>query len=753
MDRALKQVTRRAGRRPNAVAPMDNASPEAIAAKWSTLETFAMQIADGETRDRYLTDWRARFDAAFPVWLRDSEIVHLPDWKHVGEISAKERRQAKLVSDAWAADCTIAPEIYDEARRFAWDIGRRVACGLIVDLNAGEAWLAERLGPSATAKGVLDAFKRGCADGDAGDGLLASIVLDLRCALLPRSGDGLSQRFRLRHGHNFRHTTAKGWFQWDGRRWLVLDEERGVVPAEFLGAVTATIRAIQREAWAMQATGLDEGSIPEGVNGAKFKVEVAGFKVPLDELEQGPDGIDGLAITASTCRLSSEALARFGRGREEDASIKSVANMAREWLTVKIQDFDTDPLTINCQNGTLRLKRMVDRDGTLRAVAELAPHERADMLTKIANVPYDPDAECPLYDGTMDWAQPKPEMRRYLHQWGGYNITGDMGAQIFHIWHGPLAQNGKSTILNAWADCAGDYAAQGKIESFMEAAHAKGGDAATPAMAALPGVRMLRTGEPPTNAKFDESLINQITGQDRLMIRALHRGFFEALMQFKLTVACNQPPTIPNATEGIRRRVKVVPFEQTMKGATNPDGTPKRIENFGERLKPEMPGVFARLIEGALDWLAHGFAEPDDVTQWTDEYKDENDPLGRFLAYCTEVAAGSRIQSSKFHELFAAWSKATGGPEWTMAFLKKKMNGKGYSSKVSNGVQWLGLKQTKEVYDFLDSEGRVKDLSAGEAGSVEPRAPPGADDDPPDWAADGIPPDEFDDDPFAPPST
>jgi P4 family phage/plasmid primase-like protien len=372
-------------------------------------------------------------------------------------------------------------------------------------------------------------------------------------------------------------------------------------------------------------------------------------------------------------------------------------------------------------------------------------------------VAYDPDARCPNYDATIAWAQPKIEMRRYLHQWGGYNLTGDMGAQIFHIWWGPLAQNGKSTILDAWANCAGDYADAGKIETFMEAAHAKGGDAATPALARLPGVRMLRTGEPPNNAKFDESLINQITGQDTLQIRDNFRSFFAVLLQIKVTVACNQPPSIPNATEVIKRRVKVVPFEQTMKGAKNPDGTPKRDENFKLKLVPEMPGIFARLIEGALDWLAYGFVEPGDVTQWTEEYKDENDPLGRFLAYCTEPDPASRIQSSRLHELFAAWSKATGGPEWTQTYFTKKMKAKGHSTKASNGMQWLGLRATREVHEFVDAEGHVKDLSGTEAtmgGATSAKAAQPPDDwVPPEWADPGPPgaspsPDLDDDVPF-----
>lgn len=692
-------------------------SPEQIAGLWATLEGMAGRIADEETRAQTLSAWRGRYDEAFPRWLSDGEIVRLPDWKHVGEISAVERRQAAKVSAAWVAEAMPDPMDAAAAQRFCWEMGRRAGAGFM-DAVAAEQWCVDLLGAAASSRGATGAFRRGL-DGQDGAALLAAIVLDLRCARMDRNEAGLAQRFRARVGHDFRYTTAKGWMHWDGRRWEVLADESNALPAEVLAAAYATVGAIGREAAAMAATGISPASIPEGCDPDVLKVETPAGKVKLIDLEDHPEGVDALVLTASTCRLSSLALARWGQGSAELKRYKAMVEIAKQWLTIGIEAFDVDPLTINCQNGTLRLLRHVERgpsgDSEIRVESILQPHAREDLLTKVAAVPYDPDATCPNYDFTVDWAQPKPEMRRYLHQWGGYNLTGDMGAQIFHMWWGPLAQNGKSTLLDAWADAAGDYAAAGKIETFMEAANAKSGDAATPALAQLPGVRMLRTGEPPHNAKFDESLINTITGQDTLLIRALHRGFYPVKMAFKLTVACNAQPSIPNATEGIKRRIKVVPFEKTMKNAVKADGTPLRDERFKEKLVPELAGIFARLIDGALDWLKHGFVEPEDVTQWTEEYKDENDPLGRFLSYCIEVDPGSRIQASRLHELFVAWSKATGGPDWSMSFLKKKMNGKGFSSKASNGMQWLGLKAVRSVGDFVDEHGNVIDLSGAVA--------------------------------------
>src|SRR3546814_17207970 len=83
----------------------------------------------------------------------------------------------------------------------------------------------------------------------------------------------------------------------------------------------------------------------------------------------------------------------------------------------------------------------------------------------------------------------------------GYNLTGDTGEQIFHIWWGPTAANGKSTFGNACRDAIGDYGDIINVETFLDEGGKKRGDAATPDLVRLPGVRFLTSGEVPVGAK------------------------------------------------------------------------------------------------------------------------------------------------------------------------------------------------------------------------------------------------------------
>lgn len=532
----------------------------------------------------------------------------------------------------------------------------------------------------------------------------ASGALDL--AQLPMTDLGNAERFVRRFGDQFRYTTAKGWLGWDARRWRVLDQEDKVTPAAVQEAVFATIRAIQDEAAALYESGISNGpeypkKYQEAINdGDEF------FVAYVD------GGRDRWVTKGSRIELLSELLSKHGRASEAAGKLGCIPTLARRWLTVPIEEFDTDPDVVNCLSGTIHFAR----EGG-QVVAQLRPHERGDLLTRLAPVEFAPASlpDAPVYDALMEWAQPDDDMRDYLHRWGGYSATGHIGEQKLQFWYGKGA-NGKSTVIDAWAHALGDYAGTIGIETFLDQGIKKRGDAASPDLARLGGVRMLRASEPERGARLNEALIKAATGGEPMAVRALHKGFFELLPQFKLTIGGNYRPDIPGTDEGIWRRVKLVPWDSYREEADRDDDLPNK-------LKAEAAGIFARLIAGAARWYNDGLAEPEKVKAATQQYRDESDPLARFLRLCTAMDAAGRIQSSRLYDVFVAWCKAAGEKEWSTKGFAKAMQDKGFHKKASDGMQWLGLVLTREVNDFVDGEGKVRSLPDDMA--AEPPAPVG----------------------------
>lgn len=497
--------------------------------------------------------------------------------------------------------------------------------------------------------------------------------LDRECSAFPLTDLGNAERFRARHGWRFRFCNELGWFIWDGRRWSLLSEEKDKVPGPVSLAVFATVRAIRNEAILVRESGLREES-PDDPTCLDF---IAGWRGSGDNREP---------------ILYSELLAKHATASEGNGRLGCIANLAKAFgeLAIRADAMDRDRMSINVLNGTLR----IGLDGN-KAVMRLDPHRPEDLISKIANVIYDPNATCENYDAFLERVQPDEKMRRFLHQWGGLSLTGDIGEQKLAFFHGK-GRNGKSTMVDAWAHVAGDYGGSVGIETFLDQGRGRKGGDATPDLARLPGIRFLRTSEPEKGAKLAEALIKLITGGEEITARHLNKGFFTFLPSFKVTVSGNHKPKITGHDDGIWRRVMLVPWDVQIPA----EEVDKKLP---EKLKAEASGLLNRLLEGLVDWKMEGLIEPDTVKAATAKYREQSDQLGRFLAECTRDQSGARSKSSVLFKLFNAWVKANGAAEWQQVGFTKAMEDRGYETMRSNGMQWLDLEMVKTVEDYADA--------------------------------------------------
>lgn len=516
-------------------------------------------------------------------------------------------------------------------------------------------------------------------------------VLDRMCAFFPTTDLGNAERFRARHGGAFRFCPELGWFAWDGRRWKLLSEEKDRVPGEVSLAVFDTVRAIGNEADLIAASGCQEDD-PED---SERLDRIVGWRGSGDN---------------KTPILFSDMLRAHAKSSEGAQRIGCIAGLVKSFADVAIRAdaMDSDRMAINLLNGTLRLVRTGSRwsmvDGKLSMIAHgdawgvrLFVHDRKDLISKVANVAFDPIAKSDAYDRFLAAVQPDVATRRFLHQWGGLSLTGDISEQKLAFFHGK-GRNGKSTLVDAWSWLAGDYGGSVAIETFLDQGRGRKGGEATPDLARLPGIRFLRTSEPEKGAKLAEALIKLITGGELIDARHLNKGFFSFLPSFKVTISGNHKPKITGHDDGIWRRVMLVPWDvQIAKDDVD--------KSLPEKLRGEAAGILNRLIAGLLDWRDAGLIEPDSVLEATAKYREQSDQLGRFLSEATRDVTGARSKSSLLFALFSAWSKATGGAEWQPVGFAKAMEDRGYEKKTSNGVQWLDIEMVKTVDDYAEAAG------------------------------------------------
>ncbi len=526
--------------------------------------------------------------------------------------------------------------------------------------------------------------------------------MDARCARLAMTDLGNAERWLLRFGADFRFCAEFGWFAWDGRRWALLSEEKDRAPARVMQSVYATVRAIGNEARIVGASGWKDGD--DGLPLRKIDKLPRGF---LDDSIRADwfaklEALDYVYSSGNKMVMFSEKLTAWARTSEAAGRMAAIATLCKsfEMIAVKPDAFDHDRMAINVRNGTLRLIRRNEKRSAAEIEADksewhtngwkvrLDKHDRADLMTKVCNADYRPSAKCPEYDDFIAKMQPDEVMRRFIHQWGGLSLTGDTGPQKLAFFYGS-GRNGKGTWVETIAHIAGDYAGSIPIESFLQSGAGKRGDQATPDIARLPGVRFLRVSEPAQGSTLNEGLIKQVTGQDPVDARHLNKGFFTFLPSFKMTISGNNRPKIKDASDGIWRRMQLVPWAvQLPKEEVDSD--------LGNRMRDnEASGILNRLLDGLCDWKEHKLIEPEQVRAATQAYRDDSDELGRFLSQCCEVGGDAKVVRVRVTELFAlyeAWSKASGGAGWHNRGFNNAMRDKQFERKTSNGEWWVKVR-------------------------------------------------------------
>ena len=385
-----------------------------------------------------------------------------------------------------------------------------------------------------------------------------------------------------------------------------------------------------------------------------------------------------------------DELTLWARKSQDARRMDVIPRHAAPYLTVEVADLDGHIDLLNLENGTLVIRKTDDGSPYVR----LKRHDPSDLITKICAVGYDPNATCPIYDASFARVQPDPEIRAFIHRALGYALCGGGIEQKFLFFHGD-GRNGKSTMVDLWCWLLGNYAASIPIETFVDAKYGQSGGQATPHIARLPGIRLLRTSEPEKGATLAETVIKQITSNELMIARELNRPFFEFRPQCLLIISGNYKLEIRGIDDGIWRRIILVPWPVKL---TDVECDPR----IAEKLRAEAPGILNRLLDGAREWLDHGLMIPQSIREATAEYRSSSDPFAQFLLECVGRKPGGRVPSGALYDLYVAWARATGNKIWTQNGLGRAMRERGYDNIKSGSYFWQDIELLKFESDFGD---------------------------------------------------
>jgi putative DNA primase/helicase len=373
-------------------------------------------------------------------------------------------------------------------------------------------------------------------------------------------------------------------------------------------------------------------------------------------------------------RLSNSESAKVRYVASKTSFAGGVERFARSdpAFAVTMEQWDQDPFLLGTPGGTVDL-----RTGILR------PAIPSEGITKTTAVEPAQRPNCPRWLAFLDEATGGDrELIRFLQQWCGYSLTGATQEHALVFVYGP-GGNGKSVFLNVLTGILKDYATTAAMDTFT----ASKGDKHPTDLAMLRGARLVTASETEEGRAWAEARIKQMTGGDPITARFMRQDFFTFQPSFKLTIVGNHQPMLRNVDEAARRRFNIVPFTR------KPAAPDRQLE---EKLRAEWPGIFRWMIEGCLDWQAHGLARPASVAEATADYFAEQDLFSQWLEEKCEVERDNSVKWETTSDLFASWSayaKAAGEDPGTAKNFAPAMRRKGikpYRSKVARG--WSGIR-------------------------------------------------------------
>lgn len=339
-------------------------------------------------------------------------------------------------------------------------------------------------------------------------------------------------------------------------------------------------------------------------------------------------------------------------------------------IPILTEDMDRDPYLFNVMNGTINL-----HDG------RLWPHERAEAITKLAPVAFDPEAECPIFLRFLTRVLPDPDVRRFVRRMAGYCLTGDTSEQCLFFLYGG-GSNGKSTLLTILRRLLGEYAQQAAPNLLVE----KKNESHPTEIARLFGARMVTSIEVDDGKRLAEGLVKQMTGGDPMVGRLMRENFFEWIPTHKLIIAANHQPEIRGTDYAIWRRIHLVPF-------TIEIPPEERDPELPEKLATELPGILNWALMGCQEWQQNGLGVPEAVQAATDEYRNQQDTMGAFIEDRCVVEPQSSVASNVLYAVYSAWCEASGTFRLGPNRFGRELSNRGFErGKGTGGVRiWRGL--------------------------------------------------------------
>jgi P4 family phage/plasmid primase-like protien len=392
-------------------------------------------------------------------------------------------------------------------------------------------------------------------------------------------------------------------------------------------------------------------------------------------------------VQSSKDFVTQFAQANFSPVCEKNSEREEFWNIVKNYNQREPTFFETPEGYINLRNGVLKVETM-----------ELLPH--AKDFGFLYCLPYDftPGAECPTWDLMMkNLTRGRQHMIDAVEEYLGYIISGMEYHYNKMLVLAGDGNNGKTTVLNCMQKVVGEknYASIA-VQDFKK----------TFTPAELFG-KLANFSEEASKEAFRESpFIKALTGNSEIQVERKFENPFKFKNRAKIVLTYNEIPYISDKSEGMARRLLVLPFDVNLNEEKD-----KLIPDIYSKIEAELPGILNRALRGyqrlraqngftdvpeAREEVRNIFKQSDGVFEmWEDMIEKTGNPEhvlsidDMWNIYTTKVdpreggGSASRVERRGFGKKIGNFIKKHKGIE----VKKKKISGDVIN--VVTGVRWL----------------------------------------------------------------
>ncbi|MFI8597714.1 phage/plasmid primase, P4 family [Rothia koreensis] len=311
-------------------------------------------------------------------------------------------------------------------------------------------------------------------------------------------------------------------------------------------------------------------------------------------------------------------------------------------ISISVDDLDSHPWELNTPGGIIDL-----------TTGELNPPDPAKLHTRTTKVTPDFDADTSRWEQFLaDCFPNQPELIDYVQRLCGYSAVGRVEEHILPFAYG-AGNNGKSVFLDVNRKLLGTYGTTAAAGFLMDTRFEKH----STEVAKLSGARWTNCSEVNQGDKFDEAKVKLLTGGDELSANFMRHDFFDFTPTHHLWISGNFWPTVSAGGDSFWRRLRIIPFTHTV-----PEE--KKVNDLqGKLIREHGPAILAWIVRGAADYYRNGLQEPELVKAATEEYKESQDTVARFLEERCELYPGNNNYSAMAKDVkneYAQWCRDEG---------------------------------------------------------------------------------------------